>query len=104
MSNPLAVERLELDKIETTHQSGGEPLVKRDMALVGHVSVRLAAVVGELELSLDDLFAMRPGSVLTLEQSLEAPVLLQVNGKAIAEAELVAVEDRFGVRITRVME
>lgn len=102
--NANAIEHLELDEIETPSALSGDPLIKRDLALVGHVPVRLSAVVGDLELPIDTLFALKAGSVLTLEQTLEAPILLQVNNRPVAEAELVAVDDHFGVRITRVLE
>lgn len=102
--NAKVIERLELNEIAPPDAISGDPLIKRDLALVGHVPVRLTAVVGELELSIEQLFALKSGSVLTLEQTLEAPVLLHVNGKAVAQAELLAVDDCFGVRITRVLE
>ena len=102
--NAKVIERLELDEVNLRADALGDLLIKRDLALVGHVPVRLTAVVGDLELSIDELFALKAGSVLTLEQTLEAPVLLHVNGKAVAQAELLAVDEHFGVRITRVLE
>lgn len=102
--NTNAIERLELDEIDSIQAASSEALIKRDLSLVGHVPIRLTAVVGDLELSIDELFALKAGSVLTLEQTLEAPVLLHVNGKPVAQAELLAVDDHFGVRITRVLE
>ena len=102
--NTKIIERLDLEAIESTDAQPGDPLIKRDLALVGHVPVRLTAVVGETELSIQQLFALRSGSVLTLDQTLDAPVLLHVNGKAVAQAELLAIDDCFGVRITRVLE
>jgi len=37
--------------------------------------------------------------VVELEQNVETPVDIKVNGKLIAKGEIVIVEDRFGVRI-----
>jgi flagellar motor switch protein FliN/FliY len=78
----------------------GAPLVAKDMTLVGHVPVSLTVLVGTVSLSIEELFALRAGQVLTMNESLDAPVTLQLNGKPVARGELVAVEDHIGIRIT----
>jgi flagellar motor switch protein FliN/FliY len=72
----------------------------KDMGLVGHVQVNLVAQLGNVELTLDRLFKLRQGDVLEMEQGLDAPVTLLLNGKAVARGELLAVDDQLGVRIT----
>ncbi|NII74898.1 flagellar motor switch protein FliN/FliY [Dyella sp. SG562] len=74
-----------------------------DLSLVGHVKVRLTAVLGETEVSLAELFELKAGKVLTLGQGLEEPVTLQLNGKPVATAQLMAVGDHFGVQIVQVL-
>lgn len=78
----------------------GPALVAKDMSLVGHVPVMLSARVGSVSLSIEQLFALKKGEVLPMNESLDAPITLLLNGKAVARGELVAVEDNFGVRIT----
>jgi len=56
-------------------------------------------VVGSTTLTLGELLHLAPGSVVELEQNVETPVDIKVNGKLIAKGEIVIVEDRFGVRI-----
>jgi flagellar motor switch protein FliN/FliY len=41
--------------------------------------------------------------VVELEQNVEAPVDIKVNGKLIAKGEIVIIEDRFGVRIIDIL-
>ena len=71
----------------------------QDMSLIGHVQVSLAAQVGTVSLSVERLFALKAGEVISMNELLDAPVTLMLNGRAVARAELLAVEDHFGVRI-----
>jgi flagellar motor switch protein FliN/FliY len=52
---------------------------------------------------LGELMRLGPGAVLDLDRRVDAPVDLLVNGRLIARGEIVAVDERFGVRITEVV-
>jgi flagellar motor switch protein FliN/FliY len=72
---------------------------RQDISLIGHVEVSLAAQVGTVSLSVERLFALQAGEVICMNELLDAPVTLMLNGRPVARAELLAVEDHFGVRI-----
>lgn len=74
-------------------------LVSNDVDLVGHVQVSLAAQVGTITMSIERLFGLRSGDVVSMNELLEAPLTLMLNGRPIARGELLAVDDHFGVRI-----
>lgn len=99
MKTVSALELVELNPAPT----GNEPLVTRDLSLFGHVNVRVTAEVGHAELSIEKLLASKSGDVISLVQSVETPITLLVNGKAVARGQLVAVEDNFGVQITEIV-
>ena len=80
--------------------SSGSPLISKDMSLIGHVPVTLTALIGSVSISIDKLFALKKGEVLEMNESLDMPITLQLNGKSVARGELVVVEDNFGIRIT----
>ncbi len=63
------------------------------------IPLEVEVVVGSTTLTLGELLHLAPGSVVELEQNVETPVDIKVNGKLIAKGEIVIVEDRFGVRI-----
>lgn len=63
------------------------------------IPLNVEVVVGSTVLTLGELLHLTPGSVVELEQDIETPVDIKVNGKLIAKGEIVIVEDRFGVRI-----
>lgn len=74
-------------------------VVHKDVGLVGHVQVLLSAQVGTITLSIDHLFGLKCGDVVSMNELLEAPLTLMLNGRAVARGELLAVDDHFGVRI-----
>lgn len=71
-------------------------------ALLDNVDVRIETFVGETKMTLTQLNALKAGGIVALDASLNEMVELRVNGVTIAHGELVAVGDRFGVRIVKV--
>lgn len=102
MSTATLIENIELPELSATAQGEGAPMVRRDLALLDHVAVKLEVVLGQASLTVKELFALGQGDTLDLDTELDAPVLLQLNGKTIGRGHLVAVGDRFGLRITDV--
>lgn len=76
------------------------PLSDKDIGLVGHVPVTLVAQLGSVSMTVEQLFKLRQGEVLTMTEGLDAPVTLLLNGKPVARGELLAVDDQLGIRIT----
>ena len=97
--NKTAISPIEFLESPDSVPAGASLLVK-DMGLVGHVPVSLSALVGSVSLTIEQLFSLKKGEVLTMAESVDSPITLLLNGKAVARGELVAVEDNFGVRIT----
>lgn len=96
------VSRVELSPLSQAGQSGtAKPLGER-MDLVSHVKVKLEASLGDAELSIDRLFALAANDVVVLDRDADAPVDIRLNDKVIARGTLVAVGDKFGVRITEI--
>jgi flagellar motor switch protein FliN len=81
----------------------GDPLIKRNLAMLGHVNVRLDVVLGAAELNVERLFALSRGDTIALDSSLDAPVTLQLDGKSIARGQLIAAGDCFGLKITEIL-
>lgn len=66
------------------------------------VPVRITVEVGRTRLTLADLVKLGPGSLVTLDREAHEPVDILVNGKVVAQGEVVTIDDKYGVRITRV--
>lgn len=75
-------------------QSAGNAELLADVPL--HVTVE----VGRTAMSAEEVVALRPGQVIALGRAPGTQVDLSVNGKLVAQGELVEVEGQFGVRVT----
>jgi flagellar motor switch protein FliN/FliY len=64
----------------------------------------IEVVVGSTTLTLEEVLNLGPGSVVELDNLVEEPVDIKVNGKLVAKGEIVVVEERFGVKITDIVE
>jgi flagellar motor switch protein FliN/FliY len=100
--NEVVVAPIELENANE-EMGSGEPLIKRNIALLGHVNVRLDVLVGSAEMSVDELFALRHGDAVGLDAELDAPVTLQLNGKSVARGHLMAAGDRFAVKVIEIL-
>ena len=98
------VDKITLDNLSSVSKNNSSPLVSRDLNLVGHINVSVTAKIGSANITIDKLFSMKSGEVLTLQESLDSPVLLLVDGKTIARGQLVAVGENFGVEIIDVAQ
>ena len=73
-----------------------------DSVALEAVDLTLDAHLGSATLTVAELNAMSADTIIPLETTLDAAVQLHLNGVAIAEGELVAVGDKFAVRLTRI--
>jgi flagellar motor switch protein FliN/FliY len=100
--NEIVVAPIQLE--ETTYEPvAGDPLIKRNLSMLGHVNVRLDVVLGAAEVNVEKLFSLGKGDTVTLDTHLDAPVTLQLDGKSIARGQLMAVGDSFGLKITEIL-
>ncbi len=75
------------------------PLPRISPKLIDTVAIELDAVLGRADMTIGDLTGLKAGGVVPLDAPLNRQVELRLNGIAVARGELVAVDDRFGVRI-----
>jgi flagellar motor switch protein FliN/FliY len=101
--NEVLVAPIELTEAFDVEPMSSTPLIKRSLSMLGHVNVQLRVDVGHAEMSVEKLFALAQGDVVALDTHLDAPVTLQLDGKAIAHGHLVAVGDSFGLRISEIL-
>ena len=65
--------------------------------------VKVTVELGSCQMAMRDVLQLNAGSVVQLDKLAEAPVELYVNQKRIAHGEVVVVDDRLGIRITKVL-
>jgi flagellar motor switch protein FliN len=69
------------------------------------LDVRMPVVIeiGRAQMTVQDVLQLAPGSVVMLDRAVGEPVDLYVSDRRFAQGEIVVVDDRFGVRVTRLL-
>jgi flagellar motor switch protein FliN/FliY len=88
-----------------------EPLVSREsdaptsrpLDLLADVEMQVTAELGRTRMTVRDLLALTPGSVVELDRLAGSPVDVLVNGTLVARGEVVVIDEEFGVRISEII-
>ena len=75
----------------------------RNMDLLMNVALGVSAELGRCTMRVSDVLRLGKGSVVELDRLAGGPIDVLVNNRLVARGEVVAVDDRFGVRITEVV-
>lgn len=78
------------------------PLVSLDSAIFKDVRVALQASLGQASLTVQELLALKAGSILKLDLKVNELVELHLNNSLVARGEIVAVDNNFGLRIVEI--
>jgi flagellar motor switch protein FliN/FliY len=79
----------------------GQPGYNIDLLL--GVTLQVAVEIGRTTLPIRDVLALTPGSIIELDKLAGEKVDILINGRPIAQGEVVVVDENFGVRITDVV-
>ena len=84
-------------------QAGAMPNHHINPEVLQNISVAIKVEVGRTKMKIRDLLRLTQGSVVELERIAGEPLDLQVNDTVVAQGEVVLVNDRYGIRLTRVV-
>ena len=71
--------------------------------MLQNIPVTLSIEVGRAVIKIRDLMRLTQGSVVELDRIAGEPLDLLVNNTVVAQGEIVLVNDRYGIRLTRVV-
>lgn len=66
------------------------------------IPVQATVELGQTELTLKEILELSEGSIVELNRLAGEPLDLKVGGQLIAQGEVVAIDDYYGLRITNV--
>jgi flagellar motor switch protein FliN/FliY len=75
----------------------------RGIEMLHGVVMDVTVELGRTRMSVRDLLALAPGTVLELDRAAGSPADLLVNGRLIARGEVVVVDEDFGLRVTEIV-
>lgn len=73
------------------------------LQVIGDIPVTLSLEVGKTAMPIRQLLNLTPGMIVTLDKAAKDPLEVYVNGTLIAHAEVVIVNEKFGVRLMDVI-
>lgn len=82
--------------------AGADPSVQ--LELIQNVAVNISVEVGRSSLRIRDLLRLGQGSVVELDRVAGEPLDVCVNNTVIARGEVVLVNERYGIRLTQVVD
>ena len=91
----------------TAEATLGNPLLtdasgKINQEVLQNITVTMSIEVGRAQIKIRDLMRLTQGSVVELDRIAGEPLDLLINNTVVAQGEIVLVNDRYGVRLTRV--
>lgn len=75
----------------------------RNLDLILDVPLEFSVVLGKSKKTIKEVLSFGNGSVIELDKQADEPLEIYVNGKLIAQGEVVVINENFGIRITNIM-
>ncbi len=98
---PVTVQETQFQKLEATPDEMDKD---RKLDLLMDLSLPVSIELGRTSLLIRDILDLKRGQVVEFEKLASEPVDVLVNGKKMAEGEVVVIEKHFGIRITHLVE
>ena len=99
-NEPVTVQRAEFDSFKPTQV---EEKSSRNIEMLLDVEMQVIAELGKKSMFIKDVLKLGKGSIVELDKAAGEPLEVFVNGKKLAEGEVVVVDDHFGIRITQLI-
>ena len=97
-------ERVQVQKpVFASLEDTSEPNHKRNLDLILDVPLEFSVVLGKTKKTIKDVLALGAGSVVELNKLADEQLEVYVNGKLIAQGEVVIINENFGIRITQIL-
>lgn len=98
-SEDIQVHKAQFTPLEDA--SPGKP--PRNIDLILDVPIEVSVILGRSNKTIKEILELNNGSLIELDRFVEEPVDILVNGKMVAQGEVVVVNENFGVRITSIV-
>ena len=97
----VQVESAKFQQLESS-TSGAEK--EKKMGILLDLSLPVSIELGRTNLAIRDILDLQRGSVVEFEKLASEPVDILINGRKMAEGEVVVIEKHFAIRITSLVE
>lgn len=95
------VSKPKLDSLE--EEDGGRTIEDASLDVILDIPVNISLEVGSTKISIRNLLKLNQGSVVELDRLAGEPLDVLVNSTLIAHAEVVVVNEKYGIRLTDII-
>lgn len=95
------VSKPKLESLEEEDQ--GRTIEDASLDVILDIPVNISMEVGQTKISIRNLLKLNQGSVVELDRLAGEPLDVLVNGTLIAHAEVVVVNEKYGIRLTDII-
>ena len=94
---------MEVRNVKFPEFGEGEKGGRIEQQTLGNIPVKATVELGQTELTLKEILDLAEGSIVELDRLAGEPLDLKVGGQLVAQGEVVAIDDSYGLRITNVV-
>jgi len=98
----MSVSKVELNDLGQELLSG-ESILAGNSEVIRDLKVKLKVSLGESEIKVDELMALKEGSVVKIDKEANTSLDVYINDKVVARGLMVVVDDNFGLQITEIV-
>ncbi|MHA3061113.1 FliM/FliN family flagellar motor switch protein [Acinetobacter sp. ANC 4636] len=95
------INEINLPTLTEVAEKNSPNLIKDKLSVVDQVEVELIIEVGSAKLMIGELFNLKQGSLIKLDQLVDEPLKLYLKDRLLGYGKLVAVDDVLGFQITQ---
>lgn len=99
-NNSLTIQKPIFKDLEHGGQNEDAP---RNLDLIMDVPLEFSVVLGKSKKTIREILSFGSGSVIELNKQADEALEIYVNGKLIAQGEVVVINENFGIRITNIL-
>ena len=89
---------------DTAHGSISDSAMAGKLSRINNVEMALTVAIGHTRMAVRDVLNLEPGRVVELDRSAGAPADILLNGRLIANGEVVVIDQDYAVRITKILD
>jgi flagellar motor switch protein FliN/FliY len=98
---PVEVQAAEFQQVDASPEGALNP---RRLDLLLDLTLPVAIELGRTNMLIKDILDLQRGSVVEFDKLAGEPVDVLINGKKMAQGEVVVIEKHFGIRITSLVD
>ncbi len=88
---------------QTVKENDSGQKEKYDIDLILDIPLDVSVELGKVRMLVNNLLQLGQGSIIELDKPVGEPLEIYINNKLIARGEVVVVEEKFGIRVTDIV-